>query len=226
MASTSKNKSEKSNMSTRQEQKAQTRQNIINAALAIMSEDRGIASMSLREVAKEAGIAPASFYRHFENLEALGLILVKEAGEALLKIVKDARHAKGPSDDVVKQAVHVCMDHFHQNGRLFRLLAHELTGSSPLMRRAIQLQLATINRELARAIKRQNRILHRQLTDPALVAEAISTITFYLGVASIDLPYAAQRESEKRLMHHIRAILIGAETIARTQHVERQLLLV
>lgn len=212
--------------STRQEQKAQTRQNIINAALAIMSEDRGIASMSLREVAKEAGLAPASFYRHFENLEALGLTLVKEAGDALLKIVKDVRHARGQSEDIVQHAVHVCMEHFHQHGRLFRLLAHEVTGSSPVMRRAIQQQLAMINRELARAIKRESRITHRRLTDPALVAEAISTITFYMGVASIDLPYAAQREAEKRLMHHIRAIFVGAETIARTQHVERQLMLV
>ncbi|CBL46348.1 Transcriptional regulator [gamma proteobacterium HdN1] len=191
-----------------------------------MSEDRGIASMSLREVAKEAGIAAPSFYRHFENLEELGLTLVKEAGGALLKVVRDARHARGESDDVVRRAVEVCMEHFQENGRLFRLLAHELTGSSPRMRRAIQQQLASINAELSRAIKRQNRLLHRQLTDTTMVAEAISTITFYMGVASIDLPYAARRETEKRLMHHIRAILIGAETMARTQHVERQLLLV
>lgn len=182
--------------------------------------------MSLREVAKEAGIAPASFYRHFENLEALGLILVKDAGDALLKIVKDVRHARGQTEDIVQHAVHVCMEHFHQHGKLFRLLAREATGSSPVMRRAIQMQLAMINRELARAIKRECRVSHRRLTDPALVAEAISTITFYMGVASIDMPYAAQREAEKRLMHHIRAIFVGAETIARTQHVERQLMLV
>ena len=62
---------------TRAEQKLQTRSNILAAALKKMNEDKGFSSLGLREVAKEAGIAPASFYRHFKNMEELGMALVE-----------------------------------------------------------------------------------------------------------------------------------------------------
>ncbi|MBV1920994.1 MAG: TetR family transcriptional regulator, partial [Pseudomonadales bacterium] len=51
-------------MTTRAAQKQRTREAIISAALRKLNEDKGLSSLSLREVAKEAGIAPTSFYRH------------------------------------------------------------------------------------------------------------------------------------------------------------------
>jgi len=212
-------------MASRQEQKQQTRQNIIQAALDKASEERGLASLSLREVAKAAGIAAPSFYRHFEDMEALGLALIKEAGEALLRIIADIRLARETSDDVVQTSVDVCMAHFQEHGKLFRLLAREGTGTSPVMRQALHAQLAAINQGLAQAILQETRITGRTLTDPLMVAEAISTVTFYMGISSIDMPWAAQRETARRLAHHINVILTGSETMARARHVERQIIL-
>ena len=40
--------------------------------------------VSLREIAKLAGIAPTSFYRHFHDMEGLGLALIEEHGKTLL----------------------------------------------------------------------------------------------------------------------------------------------
>ena len=70
-------------MSTRAEQKLRTRRALMDAALSQLSADRGFGSLSLREVAREAGIAPTSFYRHFSDLDELGLALVDEGGVAL-----------------------------------------------------------------------------------------------------------------------------------------------
>ena len=61
---------------TRQEQKLKTRQNIIHAAFLLLDENRSLSAISLREVAREAGIAPTSFYRHFKDMDELGLTLV------------------------------------------------------------------------------------------------------------------------------------------------------
>ncbi len=44
------------------------------------SAERSFASLSLREVAREAGIAPTSFYRHFRDVDELGLTMVDESG--------------------------------------------------------------------------------------------------------------------------------------------------
>jgi AcrR family transcriptional regulator len=62
----------------RQEQKLKTRRAIIEAAFSLLDEQRNWSSISLREVARAAGIAPTSFYRHFKDLDELGLTLVDD----------------------------------------------------------------------------------------------------------------------------------------------------
>ena len=47
--------------------------------------------MSLREVAREAGIAPNSFYRHFKDIDELAISLIDRAGIVLRKIIRQAR---------------------------------------------------------------------------------------------------------------------------------------
>ena len=70
-------------MSLRSEQKEKTRQAIINAAL-LLSEEKGFPALSLREVTREAEIAPATFYRHFKDMEELGLVLVDKVAQTLV----------------------------------------------------------------------------------------------------------------------------------------------
>lgn len=213
-------------MSVRAEQKMKTRQSILDAALKILNEDRGLTSLSLREVAKEAGIAPTSFYRHFQSLEEVGLILVQEAGEALHVILQDAKNAPiHTEEDIVRSVVEMTMEHFRTHGPLFRVLAREVTGGSKILRRAIKKELQIINQEMAELIELESRLNHRIITDANMVAEAISTLVFYMGVSTIDMSYAMRKVAEQKLIHHIRAIYIGAETMARTEHMARQLML-
>ncbi|MBY0416791.1 MAG: HTH-type transcriptional repressor FabR, partial [Pararheinheimera sp.] len=77
---------------TRAQQKEKTRRAIIDAAFQQLSADKGYSSLSLREVAREAGIAPTSFYRHFTDMDELGLTLVDEAGLMLRQLLRQARH--------------------------------------------------------------------------------------------------------------------------------------
>ena len=44
-----------------------TKDELFQAALNLIGPEKSIASLSLREVAREAGIAPNSFYRHFKD---------------------------------------------------------------------------------------------------------------------------------------------------------------
>ncbi len=197
----------------------------MTAAVKKMNDDRGFSSLSLREVAKEAGIAPASFYRHFDNMEALALALVKEAGEALLRIMQDTRDAEEKGENIVETQIAVCMQHFRTNGSQFRVLAREATGNSPVIRRAIQKVLSELTRQLAEVIELEMKKRQRNITNATWIAEAIITIIFYIGVSTIDLPASKQLDAEKRLVHHVRAIYWGAEAMANTQHLERQIML-
>ena len=56
---------------SRGERKERTRRAILDAALDLC-EDSSLVALSLRQVAKEVGIVPTAFYRHFDSIEDLG----------------------------------------------------------------------------------------------------------------------------------------------------------
>ena len=68
------------NGATRQERKQRTRRALLDAALGLL-EGQSFSSLSLRQVTGVAGIVPTAFYRHFDNMEELGLVLIDERSE-------------------------------------------------------------------------------------------------------------------------------------------------
>ena len=78
---------------SRAERKERTRRAILDAALALAA-DSNLAAISLRQVARQVGVVPTAFYRHFESLELLGLALVDESFGSLRTMLLDVwRHA-------------------------------------------------------------------------------------------------------------------------------------
>ena len=75
---------------SRGERKERTRRAILDAALEL-SRDDTLAALSLRQVAKQVGIVPTAFYRHFASIEELGISLVDEAFASLRKMLRDLR---------------------------------------------------------------------------------------------------------------------------------------
>ena len=71
-------------MGIRAQQKEKTRRSVIDAAFSQLNAERSFSNLSLREVAREAGIAPTSFYRHFRDMDELGLTMVDEGGLMLV----------------------------------------------------------------------------------------------------------------------------------------------
>ena len=78
---------------SREERKEATRRAIIAAALKLL-EERSFSALSLREVTREAGIVPAAFYRHFDSMDALGLVLIDESFRSLREMLRSARAGK------------------------------------------------------------------------------------------------------------------------------------
>jgi len=58
------------------QQRLKTHRALMVAAIKLMSDDRSFSSISLREVTREAGVVPATFYRHFNEMEDLAVELV------------------------------------------------------------------------------------------------------------------------------------------------------
>lgn len=78
------------------------RSGLLSAAAALL-EDKGIAALSLREVAKAAGVSHAAPYRHFRDKAALIEALAAEAFEHLAAGCERARQSY--PDDPARQLV-------------------------------------------------------------------------------------------------------------------------
>ena len=201
-------------MSSRSQHKEATRQAIVDAALRLSAE-RGFASVSLRSVAAEAGIAPATFYRHFSSVDDLGLALVDQIGMSLRRLVREARQRVGEArgGDVVAVSLETFLDYARSNPNLFRLLLGEGAGNTRELRRALVKEIDRFADDLAEYLELEAQGNHRPLRHAREAAEAMVTVAFNLGVASLDLRPEERQRARERILLELRMILSGAQTL-------------
>ncbi len=202
-------------MTTRADQKEATRNSIMAAALRLSAE-RGVSSLSLRAVANEAGIAPASFYRHFRSIDDLGLALVDQVGMSLRQLVREARHRvdEHGNRNVISNCINTFMEFASQEPHQFRLLLGEGAGNTPEFRRAISKEISRFADDLAEDLVREAEATDRPILHPHHAAEAMVTVAFNLGVASLDLPPEERPAVAERIIVEVRMIMRGAQAMA------------
>lgn len=108
-----------------------TKEELFQAALNLIGPQKSIASLSLREVAREAGIAPNSFYRHFKDIDELAISLIDRAGIVLRKIIRQARLRASFQDSIIRTSVEIFLQQLDADeGNLSLLLREGFTGSA------------------------------------------------------------------------------------------------
>ncbi|HEV7192994.1 MAG TPA: HTH-type transcriptional repressor FabR [Jatrophihabitantaceae bacterium] len=132
---------------SRAERKERTRQNLLDVTLALIAS-RSLASISLREVARDAGIVPTAFYRHFESMDELGVELVDESMRPLRQMIREARRGQAAHSDIIKSTVDVLGSHVRSHPAQFRFLTRERYGGIAAVRRAIDTELRLFTSEL------------------------------------------------------------------------------
>ncbi len=204
-------------MAIRAEQKQKTRRSLMDAALRQLSADRGFSNLSLREVAREAGIAPTSFYRHFTEMDELGLALVDEAGVTLRQLMRQARKRIEKGGSAVSTSVDTFMEYLASNATHFRLLLRERTGLSQAFRTAIKAEINHFVIELTDDLRRLGEERGRPVNEPELLAEAMVTIVFTLGAEALDATPKERALLAERIKKELKMLTIGAEAMTRLQ---------
>ncbi|SPX41485.1 DNA-binding transcriptional repressor [Haemophilus influenzae] len=108
----------------------------MDAAFNQLSAEKSFSNLSLREVAREAGIAPTSFYRHFSDMDELGLEMVDEAGLMLRQLMRQARKRIDAGGSVISVSVDTFFEFITNSTNVFRLLLRESSGTSQAFRTA------------------------------------------------------------------------------------------
>ena len=138
---------------SRDERKEATRRAIIAAALKLL-QDRSFSSLSLREVTREAGIVPTAFYRHFESMEALGLVLIDESFRTLREMLRGARTGKLDPNRVIESSVDILIASVSERREHWRLIERERNSALSVLRYAIRTEIRLITSELATDLAR------------------------------------------------------------------------
>lgn len=198
----------------RAEQKQQTRQALMDAARHLMEGGRGFGSLSLREVAKAAGIVPTGFYRHFADMDALGLALVAEVGETFRAAIRDVRRHEFEVRGMIDASVHIFLTAVVANHAQFLFLAREQYGGSLPVRQAITALRQRITDDLAADLKLMNRMPHLDDAAVDIVSDLVVKTVFATLPELIDPPAPGQLphlSAEAKIIQQLRFIMVGGK---------------
>ncbi|MBM9464464.1 TetR family transcriptional regulator [Aeromicrobium sp. YIM 150415] len=154
---------------SRQEQKERTRAALLDAALEL-SQRSGFAQISLRQVAKEAGVVPAAFYRHFASMDDLGLALVERSFATLRRMIRDAQRDPDVFNRIIDAAADVLVEAVKEHKAHFAFVARERVGGSAAVREAIAHELDLFVSELSVVLARLPNIENWSSDDVHMVA--------------------------------------------------------
>jgi len=192
-----------------------SRDDIIAAALKLVGPNRSVSTLSLREVAREAGIAPNSFYRHFHDIDELAIALIDLAGRSLREIIGAARQRATTERSVVRSSVETFMEQLGADQNLLHILLREGTVGSDAFKQAVERELQFFEDELRVDLIRLAQVNQTGLYEPALTAKAITRLVFAIGATAMDLPREQHGEISRQLVRMVRMIIVGTQTMAK-----------
>ncbi|CTP85448.1 TetR family transcriptional regulator [Xanthomonas translucens pv. arrhenatheri] len=192
-----------------------SREDLLAAALKLIGPHRSVSTLSLREVTREAGIAPNSFYRQFRDMDELAVALIDLAGSSLRTIIGQARRrAAGSNRSVILSSVETFMEQLRADDKLLHVLLREGTVGSDAFKRAVDRELNYFEDELRVDLIRLAAIDNAPLHEPALVSKAITRLVFAMGATAMDLPPERDPELIRQISAMLRMIILGSRTIA------------
>jgi AcrR family transcriptional regulator len=202
-------------------QKEKTSQALIAAALELCA-DEGYASLSLRSVARKAGIAPTSFYRHFREIDEMGVEMVAQAKMVLDDFLSQARKKmtfpviKKNGDPakslecITRPFAETFISVMGKNSQLVYLFFQEKTGSSKALRNAIFEATDQLTGMLADDLNQLCETSKNNLGDISLIAETMLTIISACGMEMIVRPDVKPKTITGHAILKLNLLLMGA----------------
>ncbi|GAA3565140.1 MULTISPECIES: TetR family transcriptional regulator [Marinobacter] len=191
----------------------ETRDKLMEAALTLVGKGRHFASLGIREVTRQAGVVPTSFYRHFRNMDDLGLQLVDELGLVLRRMMRDARANVLQAEKLMAESVAIFIRHVQDNRSFFVFMAQGLAGESRAVQEGIRSELRFFASELANDLRRLRLVDHLNDADLDLTCDlVVRTVAFSLTdliSVSADDDYQID-QIRQRTTRYLQLIFVGA----------------
>lgn len=186
----------------------------MDAVAAELATGRSFDTLSLREAAKLAGIAPTSFYRHFHDMEDLGLALIEEHESALFAVMENVRGHVTNGRSLIRASVEAVYDFILTNQGLSRMIVQESLSPESPFRHASENHFIAISSDLAEYLEQEARARGVPLAYPRLAANAMVSIMFTSGIALLNASQADRDRHIDAAVIKLKMIMRGAESLA------------
>ena len=187
----------------------------MDSALAIIGFGANFASISLREVAKTAGVVPTSFYRHFGDMEELGLAMVDELGLNLRRLMRGSFDAGDSLDEIVSRCTEAYFKYVLDNANLVQFVNQSRTGGTEALQSSIRNELQFLSSRVATELSIHLPELNAAARDLAanLIVSTLMENTTYLLALPKDRS-SLREELKQQTTEQIHVILLGTEAWA------------
>ncbi|WP_372877724.1 HTH-type transcriptional repressor FabR [Spongiibacter marinus] len=192
-----------------------TAQDLMDAAVRLLGTHRSVSTLSLREIAREAGIAPNSFYRHFRDVDELTVALIDQAGRALRGIIREARQRLSMERSAIRTSVEAFMDQLDADEKYLQVLLREMSTGSDAFRQAVERELTYFEDELRDELERMEKLTGHATFEPALTAKAITRLVVAMGASAASQSLDQRTELIDQTVIMIRMIMVGSQAMAK-----------
>lgn len=198
---------------TQLQRRRKTRQALLDAALLRIEAGESFDSLSLRSVARAAGVVPNAFYRHFASMDELGLALVEESFRTLRAMLREARESL-PPEHIIRRSVEILTSHVREHRQHFVFVVRVGSTGNTVLRHAIRAEIRLFSSELATDLARFPALREWTTEDLHTLAGLLVNTMIAIVGAMVDAPVAAPeaetditRIAEKQL----RMVMLGAD---------------
>ncbi|MGB1061450.1 MAG: TetR family transcriptional regulator, partial [Ketobacter sp.] len=183
---------------------------LMEAALKLNASTRSLNALSLRELAREAGLNPNTFYRHFKDFDELGMAIIEEMTKQIRQPLRDLRRRAAESvapagtqleswednprlnlakaTQVNQATVKLFFDYVAANPNAFILGIRELHGASPVLRKALRQVMEDFAQDMADDIEELRLMPALERSHLYDISETISREMFQLSMDYIEQP--------------------------------------
>ena len=201
-------------MDPRKQQKAAIRQQLLDVTVDSLASGRSFDSLSLREVARRAGIAPTSFYRHFHDMEELGLAVIDAHGKAVFALMERVKEQVSSGEPLIRASVEAVYDFIASNQGVSRMIIQESMSAESAFREASANLFLSMSSELAAYLEQEALKRDVPVGYPRLAANAMLSIIYTTGIALLNSPALDRERNVEAAVIKVKMIMLGAEQLA------------
>lgn len=187
-------------MSIRDERKQQSRQALLTAALRLSTSGRSFSNLSLRELSREVGLVPTAFYRHFQDLNALGIELVDQVALNIKTVLYQLGqgYLAEPQDNT-RQSIERFFNAVSHDPLPWKFMISERWGGSSVIRQAIAREVDFLIADLGNALTKMASMKHiQQEQDLKVLATILINISLTWAMSWINLQDQYQDDELER----------------------------